>query len=194
MKKASLFVVSGPSAVGKNSVVSEILKMDGSLTRAVTCTTRKMRKSEKHGEDYFFMKKKDFLSAVERKDFIEFSEIYKNYYGIMFSHINEKIAEGKDVILIINFDGFQKIKQNVSKDIKICGIFILPPSVEDLELRIRSRGEDSTAEIAHRLSVALKDMEKAKFYDFCFKNSDITTTARAILETINGVRQRRSVT
>ncbi|MDR0678428.1 MAG: hypothetical protein LBF44_02735, partial [Holosporaceae bacterium] len=143
MKKACLFVISGPSAVGKNSVVSEILKMDSSLTKAVTCTTRKIRKSEKHGEDYFFMKKKDFLLAIERKDFIEFSKIYKNYYGIMFSHINEKISNGKDVILIINSDGFLKIKEIIAKNIEVHGIFILPPSIEDLELRIKLRGEES---------------------------------------------------
>ncbi|MDR1983029.1 MAG: guanylate kinase [Holosporaceae bacterium] len=189
MKKSALFVISGPSAVGKNSVVDEILKIDRSIGRIVTCTTRKIRKSERHGEDYFFMKKSDFLLEIERKNLIEFSEVYGNYYGVMFSSVNEKIKSGEDAILIINFEGFLKIKKVITEN--VYGMFILPPSIEDLELRMKLRGEDSPKIVARRLSLAREDMAKAKFYDFCFKNFDIITTARDILETINNIRQKQ---
>ncbi|MDR2158389.1 MAG: guanylate kinase [Holosporaceae bacterium] len=190
MKKACLFVVSGPSAVGKNSVVNEILKIDRSLSRVVTCTTRPMRKSEKHGVDYFFMEKNNFLLEADRGNFIEFSEVYGNYYGVMLSVVKEKINAGEDSILVINWEGFLKIKNVIGNG--AYGIFILPPSMEDLKLRIKSRGEDSAETMAHRISMAREDMEKSKFYDFCFKNSDIISTAKDILKTINGVRLANS--
>jgi guanylate kinase len=190
MKKSYLFVISGPSAVGKNSVVSEILKMDKSISRIVTSTTRKIRKSECHGKDYFFMTKEDFLKAVKEKKLIEFSEVYGNYYGVKFSSVDEKINNGKDAILVINHEGFLKIKKVIPQN--IYGIFIFPPSMEELELRMRLRGEDSPEMIAQRLGLAEEDMEKAKFYDSCFENFDVVATASDILETIDDIRQQKS--
>lgn len=189
MKKASLFVVSGPSAVGKSSVVDEILKRDNTLDRIITCTTREKRKSEKHGVDYLFFQKNNFLSEINEGNLIEFSEVYGNYYGVMLSTIEEKIDAGRDAILIINWDGFLKIK-SVLKEF-VCGLFILPPTVATLETRIRQRGEDSPEVIAHRISMARKDISKSKLYDFRFKNYDIAATAKDILEKINDVRQAR---
>ncbi|MDR2645854.1 MAG: guanylate kinase [Holosporaceae bacterium] len=189
MGKAYLFVVSGPSAVGKSSIVNEILKRDNTLDRIITCTTREKRKSEKHGEDYLFFQKNDFLSEIDRGNLIEFSEVYGNYYGIMLSTVEEKINAGRDSILIINWDGFLKIK-SIFKE-RVCGLFILPPTIAALEMRIRQRGEDSPETIARRIGVARKDIGKSKFYDFRFKNSDIATTAGDILEKINDVRQGR---
>jgi guanylate kinase len=188
MKKACLFVISGPSAVGKNSIVNEILKIDKSIDRIVTCTTREIRKSEKHGVDYFFMKKDDFLSEIDKGNLIEFSEVYGNYYGVTFSTVKEKIDGGKDAVLVINWEGFLKIKSAIKEN--VYGIFILPPSIKDLEFRIGARGEDSPEVISKRLSLAKEDMDKAKLYDFCFENSDIITAAGSILEAINSIRQK----
>jgi guanylate kinase len=189
MKKACLFVVSGPSAVGKSSVVGEILKNDKTMDRIVTCTTREKRKSERHGDDYFFFKKEDFLAEIEKGNLVEFSEVYGNYYGVMFSSIEKKITNGEDAILIINWDGFLKIKNVFGES--VCGIFILPPSIEVLEERIKKRGEDSPEAIARRINMAREDIDMSKFYDFCFENSDITATAKSILEKINYVRRRK---
>jgi guanylate kinase len=187
MNGACLFVISGPSGVGKNSVVNEILKKAPSISRIITCTTRKIRGSEQHGVDYLFLGKGDFLSEIGKGNLIEFSEVYGNYYGVTFSSIDEKVSNGKDAILVVNYDGFLKIKKIIKEN--VYGIYILPPSIEDLEARIKSRGEDSPEEIAKRLSLAQQDMEKAKFYDFCFKNSDIIATAENILETINSIKR-----
>jgi guanylate kinase len=191
VRETNLFVVSGPSAVGKTSVVNEILKRDDSLSRIVTYTTRTKRESEKHGEDYFFIAKKDFLSAAERGDFVEFSEVYGNYYGIAFSTLKEKMKEGKDAVLVINWEGFLKIKKALPKN--VYGIFILPPSIEELERRIRSRGEDSPETISRRMVLAANDIKKVEFYDFSFKNFDIETTAGDILATIDEIRQKSPI-
>jgi guanylate kinase len=189
MKKACLFVISGPSAVGKSSIVNEILKRDNTLDRIITCTTREKRKSEKHGVDYLFFQKDDFLSEIDKGNLIEFSEVYGNYYGVMSSTVEEKINAGRDAILIINWDGFLKIKSILKE--YVCGLFILPPTIAVLEARIRRREEDSPKVMAHRIDMARKDISKSKFYDFCFKNFDIVATAEDILKKINDIRQGR---
>ncbi|MDR1333793.1 MAG: guanylate kinase [Holosporaceae bacterium] len=184
----SLFVVSGPSAVGKSSVVERLLKMDPSIERIVTCTTRNPRRSEQPNVDYFFIPKNEFLAAIDAGDFVEFSEVYGNYYGVKFSTIQEKIAAHKDVILTINWEGFLKIKDVIKQD--VYGIFILPPSIADLEIRIKLRGEDSPEVIAGRINAAKEDIAKANLYDFCFENFDIGITAENILSKFNEIRNK----
>ncbi|MDR1551635.1 MAG: guanylate kinase [Holosporaceae bacterium] len=186
MKKACIFMISGPSAVGKTSVVNAVLEMDNTLCRIVTCTTRERRDSERDGIDYYFLSKEKFSEEISVGNLIEFSEVYENYYGVMFSTIEEKIKGCQDAILVINWEGFLKIKQAIQGN--VFGIFILPPSIRDLEIRIRSRGEDSPEVIAQRIGMAREDMDKAKYYDFCFENIDIATTAREIMKKINEIR------
>lgn len=184
-------MISGPSAVGKSSVVKEILKIDKTIDRIVTCTTRPKRESEKHGEDYFFLKKNEFLREINNGNLIEFSEVYGNYYGIMLSAINEKINNGRDSILIINWEGFLKIKNAIPEG--VYGIFILPPSIETLKTRIHQRREDSPEAINHRINMAREDMDKSKFYDFCFKNFEIAATAEDVLMKINDIRKNKVI-
>jgi len=186
-KKSCLFVISGPSAVGKSSVVDALLQMDTSIGRVLTCTTREPRKSEHHGIDYLFMTRDNFLSEVDNGSFVEFSEVYGNYYGVRFSTIREKFDQKEDAILVINWEGFFKIKNAIKEN--VYGIFITPPSMKDLELRIKSRGEDSSEVVARRIQEAQKDMDQAKFYDFCFQNDEIEETARNILEKIDSIRR-----
>jgi guanylate kinase len=184
----SLFIFSGPSAVGKTSVVNELLKTDPTIEKIVTCTTREKRKSEQWGVDYFFMGKDEFLEEAEHSNFVEFSEVYGNYYGIKFSTVRNKIKSGKDAVLIINWEGFLKIKNIFKED--VYGIFILPPSIADLETRIKSRGEDSPEVIGERMNAAREDIAKADLYDFCFENVDIAVTVKNILNKINDIRCR----
>jgi guanylate kinase len=184
----SLFIFSGPSAVGKTSVVNELLRMDPTIEKMVTCTTRGKRKSEQPGVDYIFMEKDEFLEEAERGNFVEFSEVYGNYYGVKFSTARDKIKAGTDAVLVINWEGFLKIKNAFKQD--VYGIFILPPSIADLESRIKSRGEDSPEVIAARMDAAREDISKADLYDFCFENVEIILTAKNILNKINEIRHR----
>jgi guanylate kinase len=184
-----LFVISGPSAVGKSSVVNEILKIDSTIDKIITCTTREMRKSERDGVDYFFLKKDDFLSEIEKGNLIEYSEVYGNYYGVLFSTVQEKMNSQKDSILVINWEGFLKIKKAIQKN--VYGIFLLPPSLEDLATRIKLRGEDSQEVIQKRIGKAMEDIEMAKYYDFCVENADITTAAQEVLGKIRTIRKKQ---
>ncbi|MDR1560939.1 MAG: guanylate kinase [Holosporaceae bacterium] len=187
MRYGYLFVISGPSAVGKTSIINEILKLDNSLKQVITCTTRPMRKTERQGIDYYFMSKKEFLTRERNGDFIEFSEVYGNYYGVMLSLIMDKVNNCENALLSVNWEGFAKVKKTIGQN--VYGFFINPPSIQDLELRIRSRGTDSREIINHRLSMAMEDMSHSNIFDFCVENRDITTAANHILEQINIIKQ-----
>lgn len=187
MKKMSgekfLFVISGPSAVGKTSIVKELLKLEPSLSRIITCTTRKIRDGELNGVDYFFFDKNEFLMKRESGDFVEFSEVYGNYYGILFDTINNSLNEKRKSILTINWEGFLKIKKHFGS--AVCGIFLLPPSIEHLEKRIRARSTDSEEIIRKRLCASSEDIVHANEFEHQVINDDLNKAAQEILSIIN---------
>ncbi|GHT97653.1 guanylate kinase [Alphaproteobacteria bacterium] len=188
MRKGFLFVISGPSAVGKTSVVEEMLRIDGSLSKIITCTTRAKRGKEVEGKDYFFVSEDDFLEHVKKNDFMECSEVYGNFYGVLASTVFEKTNAGIDALLIINWEGFVKIKKAVSQ-LPVYGFFIVPPSLEMLEQRIRSRSTDSEEVIQTRLSLAHQDMSHQNEFHSVYENEGVTKTAHDILKTINELRK-----
>ena len=182
-KKGFLFVISGPSAVGKTSVANELLKQKKiNLQRIITCTTRAKRNGEVEGVDYFFMSKDEFLRHSENGDFAEMSEVYGNYYGILVSTIKEKIEQGINALLVINWEGFLKIKRSFKEN--VIGFFLLPPSLKDLETRIRSRGTDSENIMTQRMNMITEDMRHKYEFDFRVKNVKIADAASEIFEKI----------
>ncbi len=185
-KKGFLFVISGPSAVGKTSVANELLKQKKiNLQRIITCTTRAKRNGEVEGVDYFFMSKDEFLRHSENGDFAEMSEVYGNYYGILVSTIKEKIEQGINALLVINWEGFLKIKRSFKEN--VIGFFLLPPSLKDLETRIRSRGTDSENIIKQRMNMITEDMRHKDEFDFRVKNVKIADAASEIFEKIANI-------
>ncbi len=189
MKSGFIFIISGPSAVGKSSIVDEILRIKKiSLQKIVTYTTRAIRHNEIDGIDYNFMNMDAFLYHQSRGDFIESSEIYGNYYGIMLSTISEEIDKGNNLLVVINWEGYLKIKKIFNKN--VFGFFITPPSFQDLENRIRTRSTDSEDTIKHRLEMANEDMQYQHEFDFCFENIKISETANKILQKIYEITSR----
>lgn len=185
-KKGFLFVISGPSAVGKTSVANELLKQKKiNLQRIITCTTRAKRNGEVEGVDYFFMSKDEFLRHSENGDFAEMSEVYGNYYGILVSTIKEKIEQGINALLVINWEGFLKIKRSFKEN--VIGFFLLPPSLKDLETRIRSRGTDSENIIKQRMDMITEDMRHKDEFDFRVKNVKIADATSEIFEKIANI-------
>jgi guanylate kinase len=187
MQKGFLLAISGPSAVGKSSVANEILKIDPSIDRIITCTTRKMRKGEKDGVDYHFMSVDEFLQHRNDGDFVESSEVYGNYYGVLLSTITEKMKKNVDSLLLVNWEGFLKIKKAIHEG--VFGFFILPPTLQDLELRLRARCTDSEDVIAARLSMAMDDMSRQSEFDFRVENADIRETASNILKIVDSIKK-----
>jgi guanylate kinase len=191
MEKACLFVISGPSGVGKDSVVSEIQKMDATLNKIATCTSRKAREGEKEGIDYYF-RSADWFEAEIGRDLAEHSLVHGNHYGIMRSEIESK-SRGGGAILVIDWQGFLKVKDAFrgKKNMLVYGIFILPPSIEYLKIRLESRGKDDPLTIAKRLEAAEKEIEQSARYNVGFENQNnrLGETAENVWNEIDRVRK-----
>ncbi|MBE6447531.1 MAG: guanylate kinase [Alphaproteobacteria bacterium] len=187
MKSSFLFVISGPSGVGKSTVANGVLKKIPEIDRIVTCTSRCKRYGETDGVDYYFISKNAFFEKIGNNEFVEYAEVYGNYYGVLFSTIEESFKKQQSSLLVINWEGFFKIKKNFPDQTR--GIFINPPTFEELENRIRGRHSDSEESIVKRLQEAERDMSYAKYYDFVVKNKEIDSTVASLVGIIREVIQ-----
>lgn len=185
--KGTLFVISGPSAVGKTSVAEAVLsrKSEG-IRRVITCTTRAPRGTEKNDVDYIFMTVDDFVSRVQRDEFMEHSKVYENYYGVLQSTVDEILNSGCNALLLTNWEGFRKIKGKMP-DCAV-GVFILPPSMDTLEERIRNRGTDSEETIRKRMKMSAEDMLHADDFDYKVVNNHLEDAVNDVIKIIDGIR------
>lgn len=183
--KKYLFVISGPSAVGKTSVLRELLLLDSSIKKITTCTTRLPRNSEQNGIDYFFLSHDEFKQGILTNDFIEYSEVYGNFYGVKLSTINTSIKNHSNCILTLNWEGFSKLKNSLI-DVNVFGFFLIPPSIEELERRISSRNTDDS-DNKKRLAAAKEDISHANLLDFVVENKNISSTAQIIFDKIRSI-------
>ena len=163
----NLFVVAAPSGAGKSSLVKALLELDSHVQPSVSHTTRPPRGQEKHGREYFFVSPQDFDSLVLADGFVEWAFVHGHRYGTSKRAIEERIAQGADVILEIDFQGALQIKRIFTNAVLI---FILPPSWEELRARLERRGEDSAETIELRLSNAASELQQAREFDFVIIN------------------------
>ena len=177
-----LIVITGPSGVGKGTVVKNILEKDKNIWLSISATTRKPRNGEEHGKDYYFLTKKNFKEMINNQMFLEWAEFAGNYYGTPQNIIKDKIKDGYKVILEIEVEGACQVR---SKFPNIISIFLLPPNKKELEKRIRNRGTDSEKSILNRLQRADFEMSSAKDFDYVLKNNEIDKTADDILKIIS---------
>lgn len=178
-----MVVISAPSGCGKTTVVQELLKKSRKCGRSVSVTTRKARPGESAGEDYFFVSKRDFLSARRRGEFLEWAKVFGQYYGTPRRYVKEQLARGRNVILAIDVDGAEQVRRKID----CVSIFLMPPSLEALEKRLRGRKSDSAADIRRRLKRARFEMKCAKDYDYLVVNRDVS---RAMCEIRDIIRRR----
>lgn len=172
VKKGKLFVISGPSGTGKGTICNELLKDNEDLMLSVSMTTRHPRKGEVEGESYFFVTREEFLELKERGGLLEDAEVFGNFYGTPKQAVLDAMDLGKDVILEIDVQGGLQVRENFSSAVLI---FIYPPSLEELENRIRKRGSESEEEIHRRLSGAKWELEQSPKYDYGVLNDDLAT-------------------
>jgi guanylate kinase len=163
----NLFVVAAPSGAGKSSLVKALLELDSRVLPSVSHTTRAPRGQEKHGREYFFVSQSEFDAMVLGEAFLEWANVHGHRYGTSRKAIEDRIAQGADVILEIDFQGAIQIKRIFANAVLI---FILPPSWEELRSRLERRGEDSAEVIELRLRNAAQEMAQAREFDFVIIN------------------------
>ena len=164
-----LFVVSAASGTGKTSLVKALLERVTNLHVSVSHTTRGQRPGELNGVHYHFTQKEDFLSLVNEGGFIEYAEVFGNYYGTAQQTVKEQLDKGHDVLLEIDWQGAEQVRRLFPESKQI---FILPPSQFDLRQRLSNRGTDSVEVIEHRLSCAVEDMQQFSNFDYVIINDD----------------------
>ncbi len=183
----TLFVLSAPSGAGKTSLVKALLQSTAGLVVSVSHTTRPMRPGEADGVNYHFVNVERFKAMLDDCDFLEHAEVFGNYYGTSRRQVESTLRAGQDVLLEIDWQGAQQIRKLFPDAVTV---FILPPSREALESRLRGRGQDSDEVIARRLAAAREEMSHYVEYDFVVIN-DQFPTALADLEAIVGTQRLR---
>jgi guanylate kinase len=181
-----VLIVSGPSGSGNSTLVQRLLQMPGTMA-SKSCTTRPRRATEASGKCYDFVTDAEFEAMVSRGEFLEFARVFgRHSYGTPKKWLAESRAKGLDLVLEIDVQGAAQVKEKLPKSV---AIFILPPSREELERRLRSRGQDSDEEIARRLARARAEIEAfGKYYDFCVMNEDVEQAGREVEAILTAVR------
>lgn len=167
MTNSNIFVISAPSGAGKSSLVKEVCKLNKNLKLSISHTTRSLRPGELPGVDYYFVSKEEFINMLDNNDFIEYANVYGDYYGTNKTTISHFLNAGNNIILEIDWQGAQQIKSLIKEAVLI---YILPPSLQELENRLRLRNTDTEEVIAKRLSLANDDMSHARDFDHVIIN------------------------
>ena len=191
MVQGTLYIISAPSGAGKSSLIQALLKTQPLYDTQVSIshTTRSERPGEKHGEHYFFVSKDEFIEMIEKDDFLEHAEVFGNYYGTSRVTIEQVLASGVDVFLDIDWQGAQQIRTKMPQ---ARSIFVLPPSKDELDRRLRGRGQDSEEVIAKRMAQAVAEMTHFAEYDYLIVNDDFDLALSDLKTIIRAERLRLS--
>lgn len=182
-----VLIVSGPSGSGKSTLVQKILELPQTIA-SVSCTTRAPRKTENKGKWYNFVTEEEFRQMIDRGEFLEYAQVFgKNWYGTPRKYVDQAREQKKDLVLEIDVQGALQAKKNLPDAV---AIFVLPPSREDLERRIRERGQDSEEDIRRRLDRAREEMLSYRGYDFTVINDDLERASREVQSIVLASRCR----
>lgn len=187
--QAQLFIVSAPSGAGKTSLVRKVTSELSSVGVSVSHTTRNMRPGEVDGKDYFFTTRDEFESMIEADQFLEYAEVFGNYYGTSLAAVQKNLAEGTDVILEIDWQGAAQVRQKLDD---VVSIFVLPPSRATLIERLKGRGQDSDEVIERRTSEAVAEMQQYHRADYLIINDDFDTALMELKAVILSYRVSKS--
>ena len=180
-----LIVITAPSGAGKSSLIAAALKADPALRLSVSYTTRSPRPGEQDGREYHFVDEKAFLAMLERGEFLESAEVHGNRYGTSEKAITRELAARHDLILEIDWQGAQQVRRLFPDCI---GIFILPPSIDELERRMQKRGQDSAEVISRRMAVARDEISHSPEFDYAIINKDFDEASQDLVAIIRTAR------
>lgn len=188
MNEGRLFVISGPSGAGKGTICKELLT-DGNIRISTSMTTRPPRAGEVNGKDYFFVSQEEFQKNIEERGFLEYAEVYGNFYGTPKMGVMEMTGKGVDVILEIDIQGAVQIKKSYPGAIFI---FILPPSMAELRKRITGRDSETEESLKRRLGEAMKEISYVDKYNYYVVNDDLQEAVNRVMAIIAAERSRVS--
>lgn len=183
----NLFIISAPSGTGKTSLVKALLQTDIDLSLSVSYTSRLVRPGEVEGRDYYFVERKMFERMLEHGEFLESAEVYGNLYGTSQKWIDKTIASGQDILLEIDSQGAQQVRRIFSNTVSI---FVLPPSLEILETRLRNRNQDCQEVIARRMAAARQEISRVSEYDYVIINENLDEALRDLTCIVQAERLR----
>ena len=189
-KKGVMLVLSSPSGAGKSSICKSLMCLDKNLSLSISTTTRKKRPNEKSGEDYIFVSTEEFNQMLSNDHFLEHASVFDNYYGTDKSLVEKKINNGKDLIFDIDWQGAQQLREKMRED--IVSIFILPPNKQELERRLKSRGQDSAEVVKKRMDGASAEITHWAEYDYVVINEDLNQSVKAVLVILEAERMKRT--
>ena len=189
---SKLIVVSAPSGGGKTSLIKALLEDfdEVDILLGVSFTTRKPRSKEKNGQSYYFISKKEFQKKIDEGDFLESAEVFGNYYGTSKEWVSEKLNKGHDVMLELDWQGALQVKKSYSEAITV---FVLPPSIKELEVRLKNRRQDSKETISKRISFAKEEIQKSNKFDVLILNNSFKDALNDLKQVVTeqGIAEQR---
>ena len=189
-RKGLLLILSSPSGAGKSTLARRLMDWDATLRFSVSATTRAPRPGEVDGREYHFRSRAEFLALVEAGEMLEYAEVFGNFYGSPKAPVEAAMAEGRDTLFDVDWQGGQQIRDSaLGRD--VVSVFVLPPSIRELDRRLRSRGQDSDAVIAGRMDRSRDEISHWAEYDYVLVNQDVDETAERLKTIVTAERLRR---
>jgi guanylate kinase len=188
-RRGLMLVLSSPSGAGKTTLSRRLLERDDNVTLSVSVTTRKKRPSEMEGRDYYFIDRRRFDALVEKGELLEWAEIFDNYYGTPKKAVMDALSAGRDVLFDIDWQGTKQLSKAASAD--IASVFVLPPSVSELERRLHTRAQDDYETIHRRMAKAADEMSHWNEYDYVVINRDLDQAFAEVTAILTAERLKR---
>ena len=188
-RRGVMLIVSSPSGAGKTTISRLLLEREPGLAMSVSVTTRPRRPSEVSGRDYQFIDRGEFDRMVERNELLEHAEVFGNCYGTPRPAVEKALAEGRDILFDIDWQGTRQLAKSARAD--MVSVFILPPSFDELERRLRTRAQDSPEAVAKRMAKAADEMSHWQEYDYIVINEDVERSVNAVQSILTAERHRR---
>ena len=184
-----MLVLSSPSGAGKTSICKKLLQQDMGLVLSVSATTRKRRPGEVEGKDYQFLSTQEFESRINKSQFLEYAKVFGNYYGTPAQLVERSLKSGVDVLFDIDWQGTQQLKARARQD--LVSVFILPPSIKELEKRLFKRAQDTSEVVANRMSKSASEMSHYPEYDYVIINHNLDKSVEQVQSILCAERSRR---
>lgn len=188
-RRGLMLVLSSPSGAGKTTLSRKLLEADKGVMLSVSVTTRKIRPGEENGRDYHFMDRRHFDALVDKDELLEWAEVFDNYYGTPKKPVMDALAAGRDVLFDVDWQGTQQLRDKAPKD--LVSIFVLPPSIPELERRLKTRAQDDYETIHRRMAKAADEMSHWQEYDYVVINHDLNQTFADVVAVLAAERVKR---